>query len=97
MIYYVDDCCIFPKDKDKIDASLKSLSKTFKINDKGGVKSYLGMNVSKDPNRIITMSQPTIIDKILNILCICGESKIHDTQANAILTRYEYDNRSKKE
>ena len=37
----------------------------------------------------ITMSQPTIIDKILNSLGICDESKIQDTPANFILTKYE--------
>ena len=31
------------------------------------------------------MSQPTIIDKILNSLGICDESKIHDKPENVIL------------
>ena len=47
--------------------------------------SYLGMNVSKYPNGTITMSQPAIIDKIVNSFGICDESKIHDTPANFIL------------
>ena len=37
------DCCIFSKDKEKIYALLKNLSKTFKLTDEGGVKSYLGI------------------------------------------------------
>ena len=40
------------------------------MNNWGGVKYYIGMNVIKYPNGFITMSQPTIIDKILNSLGI---------------------------
>ena len=50
MIFYIDDCCIFSKDKEKIDALLINLSKAFKLTDEGDVKFYLGMNVRKDPN-----------------------------------------------
>ena len=35
-----------------------NLSKAFKLTDEGGVNSYLGMNVSKDPNVTTTMRQP---------------------------------------
>ena len=73
MILCVDDCCIFSKDKDTIDVLLKNLSKTFNMTDEGYVKSYIGMNISKDPNLTITMSQPEIIEKILNRLGICDE------------------------
>ena len=58
MIFYVDDCCILSKDREAIDALLINLSKTFKLTDEGGVKSYLNMNVNKNPNGTITMSQP---------------------------------------
>ena len=58
MICYVDDCCILYKDKETFDALLINLSKTFKLTDEGGVKSYLVMNVRKYPNGTITMSQP---------------------------------------
>ena len=68
---------------------IKNPSKTFKLTNKGGVKCYLGMNFSKDPNGTITTNKPAIIDKILNSLGICDETKIHDTRANIILTQYE--------
>ena len=85
VIFYVDDCCIWSKDKETIDSLLKILSKTFKLTNEGGFKSYLGKNVIKDPNGYITMSQPEIIDKIFNSLWICDESKMFDTPANVIL------------
>ena len=67
------------------------------MTDKGGVNYYLGMNVSKDPNVTITMSQPAIIDKILNRLGIFDESKVHDVPTNFILTRDKYGNGRNKE
>ena len=44
VICYVDDCCIWSEDKQTSYALLKILSNTFKLTDKGNVKSYLGMN-----------------------------------------------------
>ena len=43
------------------------------------------------------MRQPAMIDKILNILGICDESKMHDTPANVILKKEEDGNGSKQE
>ena len=47
-----------PNIKDTIYALLKNLSNTCKRTDEGNVKSYIGMNVRKNPNGTITMSQP---------------------------------------
>ena len=57
VICYVDNCCIFSKDKETIDALLKNLSKTFNLTNEGGVLSYLGTNFRKYTNVTITMSQ----------------------------------------
>ena len=89
VIFFFDDSCIFYRDKETIDALLKNLSKTFNLNYEGDVKSYLGMNVRKDTNGTITMSQPAIINKILNSLGICDKPKIHDIPANVILKKDE--------
>ena len=43
------------------------------------------------------MIQPAVINKILNILGICNELKMHDAPANVILIEYEDGNRRKKE
>ena len=86
MILYIDDFWIFSKDKEIIDTLFKNLSKTFNLTNEGDVRSYLGMNVIKDTNGPITMSQPAITKKILNILGICNESKKHDTPENVIST-----------
>ena len=67
------------------------------MTDEGDVKSYLGMNVRKYPNGTITMRKPAIIDKILNRLGVCDESKLYDTPENVILTRDEDGNGRKQE
>ena len=96
LIIYVDDCCIIPKDKNPIDSLLKNPSNTFNMTNERVVKYYIGKNVIKYPNGTIIMSQTAIINKILNSLGIFYESKMHDTRANVILTKYEYGNGSKK-
>ena len=83
--------------KNTINRLFKTLSNTFKLTNKGGVKSYIGMNASKYPNGTITTSQPAIINKILNTLRICDESKMHDTTANVILKKDENGNGRKQE
>ena len=47
VICYVDEFCIISKDNETIDARLKNLSMTFKLNDEGGVKSYIGVNIRR--------------------------------------------------
>ena len=66
------------------------------MTNEGGVKSYLGMNISKDPNGTITIINPETIDKILNRLGIFYELKMHDTPENVILTRDEDANMRKQ-
>ena len=97
VLCYVGYCCIFFKDKDTIDALLKNLLKKLNLTDEGCVKSYLGMNVRKDPNGTITMSQPAVIDKTLNSLGVFDEWKIHDKPENVVLTKYDDGNGRKQE
>ena len=46
VIFYVDDFCIFYKDKEKIDALLVNISRTSNLNDEEGVRSYLCMKTA---------------------------------------------------
>ena len=72
------------------------MSNTFKLTNERDAKYYIGTNFRKYTNATITMSLPTIIDKILNSLGICNECKMYDTPANVILIRNEYGNGGKK-
>jgi len=50
-LLYVDDMLIAGKNKMKIDALKKALSKSFAMKDLGPVKKILGMKITRDRSR----------------------------------------------
>ena len=89
IVTYVDDCLIFSKDETSIDTLLDNLRKIFKLTDEGSdVNAFLGIKVEKGENGSITMTQPALINRILNDLSLQdGNCKLHDTPANVTLTK----------
>ena len=87
IITYVEDCLIFSDKKENIDELLVRLKRTFKVTDEGeDVKAYLGIKVDKDKDGTITMTQPALIQRLLNLLDLGGENvHMHDTPANKVL------------
>ncbi|WVZ00881.1 hypothetical protein V8G54_026950 [Vigna mungo] len=66
LLLYVDDMLIVGKDKIKIAALKKALSKSFAMKDLGAVKKILGMKISRDRSRrMLWVSQEDYIEKIL--------------------------------
>ncbi|WVY90442.1 hypothetical protein V8G54_035956 [Vigna mungo] len=66
LLLYVDDMLIVGKDKIKIAALKKALSKSFAMKDLGAVKKILGMKISRDRfRRMLWVSQEDYIEKIL--------------------------------
>ena len=66
---YVDDCLLFVKDKSeatKIMNHLKDLN--FEITDEGTVSAYLGVDVKKIDNDTYTLTQPYLIQRIIEAL-----------------------------
>jgi len=61
---YVDDLLIISKDMDKINKVKDKLSSRFKMSDLGELSWYLGMRVTRTPDRI-TLDQQTYTTKIL--------------------------------
>jgi ATP-binding cassette subfamily B (MDR/TAP) protein 1 len=51
LLLYVDDMLIVGRDKTKIDALKKALSKSFAMKDLGAVKNILGMKIVRDRSR----------------------------------------------
>ena len=82
--------------KDAIDTLLTYISKTFNLINERVVGSYIGMHVRKDPNVTITMNQPAIIEKSLNGIWICDESKMHDTPENVVLATMKMETEGNK-
>ena len=68
-LHFVDDCiCLSPNDPD-IDKFIEDLKKAeFNVTDEGQLSDYLGVKVEKLPEGKIKLSQPHLIDRILEDL-----------------------------
>jgi hypothetical protein len=63
LIVYTDDCIIFAQEDDTINALIKSLAKTYLLEDQGSVQDYLGIRIVKDPvSKCIHMAQTRLIE-----------------------------------
>ena len=66
LLWYVDDMLIIVKNKMKIYAFKKTLSKSFSMKDLGPVKKILGMKITRDQSRrMLWISQEDYIEKVL--------------------------------
>jgi len=86
LVVYVDDCLIFAQHDDTINALIKALSADFLLQDEGDVNAFLGVQINKDVStKSITLTQPALIQQILQDVGIRGESKGKDTPVDSIL------------
>ncbi|GFH58525.1 hypothetical protein CTEN210_15001 [Chaetoceros tenuissimus] len=83
-VVYVDDTLFFAKDDKIIDNHISKLKKLgFDLTEEGDVTAFLGVEISKDENGVITMTQTGLIDNILALLGLKDESKQHKTPATS--------------
>jgi hypothetical protein len=81
-VLYVDDTLFFAKDNKKVDKTISALEALgFKLTDEGDVDAFLGVKVEDLPQNKIKMSQPNLINRILDLLGLKEESKQHKTPA----------------
>lgn len=86
LIIYTDDCIIFAKEDRTIDALIEHLSLTFLLEDQGSVQNYLGIRILKDPvTKSIHMTQPGLIESVLQDLNLHNDAKPKDTPSSGIL------------
>jgi hypothetical protein len=86
MVVYTDDCLIFAKNDAIIDDLIQALSTTYLLEDQGRVNDYLGIRITKDSHsKTISMTQPGLIEAILNDLHLSSSSKSKDSPALGIL------------
>jgi hypothetical protein len=86
LIVYTDDCIIFSKEDQVIDDLLCNLSQMFSIEDQGSVQDYLGIRMIKDPaNKTISVTQPGLIESVLQDLNLLQDAKSNDTPSVGIL------------
>lgn len=81
ILVYVDDCLIFFPFKTTIDQVIHTLSKTYNLQDESDISAN-----TKDPkNGTITLSQPGLIEQVIQDVGLTDFSKGKDTPADSIL------------
>ena len=80
MVYTVDGIFCGP-DKDKINECMSELGQRFDIMDEGDIGEYLGVKVTRMENGTIELTQPHLIDGIINNLGFKETTKGKDTPA----------------
>jgi hypothetical protein len=86
LVVYIDDCLIFSKESSTIDQLIKSLSKTFLLQDEGDVSAFLGVQIQKDKTtKTISLTQPGLIEQVIKDVGLDQYSKGKDTPVDSIL------------
>jgi hypothetical protein len=90
-IVYVDDGIFASPDNKAIDKAIKELAQRYDIEDQGNITDYLGVNVDQLPNGDIKLTQPHLIDQIVNEVKLSKRIAGRQTPAAStkILQRYE--------
>ena len=66
-IIYVDDCCIISESEDKTSEIYNEIvSKRFNMTDEGSMEAYLGLHIDRTKKGEFTISQPFLVDRIIN-------------------------------
>lgn len=66
VLVYVDDILVASSQTELLDEVQKLLASKFSINNLGLIKSYLGLDISKDKNGIYGLNQNSYVRKVLN-------------------------------
>ena len=87
LILYVDDMICMCLTDDPIDAFLAEMQGSgFSLTDQGDVNEYLGIKVKRSKDgKVLNLTQPHLIDKIITSAGLQGNSKTSDTPAQDIL------------
>jgi hypothetical protein len=86
LLVYVDVSILMGPDDNELEFPLRELHKRFKIQEEGDLCEYLGIEIKKDSDRSITLTQPQLIASILKDLKLEG-SNVKDRTAPALKTR----------
>ena len=83
VLTYVDDCIIVARSMETIDAFVRSMKdgpEKFILTDEGDVNKFLGIEITQIDNSSYELSQPFLIDRIVNFLRLCNNQ--FETDAN---------------
>jgi hypothetical protein len=88
MILYTDDTLIFAREDHTIDCLIQDLSTSFLMEDQGTVQDFLGIRIIKESlTKTIHMTQPGLIESIINDIGISDSSNLKYTPSDSILHR----------
>ena len=76
-LVYIDDCIVFgPSDQsiDQVVQDLRACSRQFTVDDQGDVGDFLGIQVQKQDDGSILLTQPQLIDSIIKDLHLQSSS-----------------------
>ena len=85
LVVYVDDAILVSPYKSMIQREISSLQEEFDLTDDGALKDYLGTCFAKHADGSIHLSQPKMIERVLEIVGLDLETdriKKHDTPAS---------------
>jgi hypothetical protein len=81
LLVYVDDGIIAGPDPQAIEQIIKDLQTRFKVSDEGDLMDYLGVNIKKREDGTIKLSQPHLIDQIIEDANFQGDTKFKSIPA----------------
>ena len=76
-LVYIDDCIVFGPDTGAIDqvvTDLRSCPQRFTVDDQGDVGDFLGIQIKRQPDGSVHLSQPQLIDSIIKDLHLQANS-----------------------
>jgi hypothetical protein len=85
IIIYVDDCLLFAPSDDILDSLINSLQQDFKVTTEGDVGAFLGIDITRNIDGYLELTQTGLIRKIISFCGLESESNEHKTPAAAIL------------
>ena len=99
IIMYVDDCVIITKSEGEADKIMEEIKRQgLKLTDEGTMETYLGIQIEKQEGGDFTLSQPFLIDRIIESIRGMKDANPSKTPASStiILTK-DLEGEGKKE
>jgi hypothetical protein len=81
LVVYVDDCLLFAKDDATLEKMILSLQAEFVLTCEGDVGAFLGIAIVRNAQGHMELTQPGLIEKIIQECGLETESKQHKTPA----------------
>jgi hypothetical protein len=85
VIVYVDDCLLFAPTDNILQQLIDSLQQEFNLTSEGDVGAFLGIDITRNADNFLELTQPGLIQKIISTCGLESESNEHQTPAATIL------------